>query len=549
MQTVAVQQRQLELFPGTREASLFHQGRRGFFALNWRNAETKKEANKVSLLLADLEDYRTGAFRDTHAQAAGAASVDDRIATIEQQIAGKSRWPVRQQCFQLDALPTVIDALVNRQHFDTTDFWISQNGFGKPNRRATNIASLNMLFIDLDIRKQGHWLASHKPEESAWLIVQWCIDRDIPIPSFIVWSGNGLHLKWLFDSALPRSAKPVWDALQLHLVRHFKEGGMPVDEGARDASRILRIPGTYNQSGGELCHVVWVNGRDLESCARHDFNQLADGKQIMPWSREEARERRELGKIWDESRKISRSIDRLINNPERTVTDYLVADLWHKRLSAIRQLAEIRYGGAGVPEGERNTFTWIAANALAQSCGGADNYFLDLCPVISEFIPSFEHHEILSSASSISRRIKEPQGQDSGLLKMKNSTFREKLAITDDEAAILFGQSGRTRENINHGAMGFEKIRNLPRDQYDAEVHGRRLLSAERTNAVRKTVGRKSKRDELMPIVLDMVGQGKTQDQIAEALCNAGHETTRRTVSNWLTKHAATAPQKAPEIA
>ncbi|PIQ11086.1 MAG: replication protein, partial [Hydrogenophilales bacterium CG18_big_fil_WC_8_21_14_2_50_58_12] len=180
-------------------------------------------------------------------------------------------------------LPKILDALSGRPGFDKTDIWLSQNGFAQMNRRATSVLHLNMLFSDLDTRAIGglnHWLAKLSPELAAQNLVTWCADEGIPMPSLVVWSGNGLHPKWLFSVSAPRAAKPVWDALQLHLVKRLKGCGWPVDVQARDVPRILRMPGTVNQKGGELCRVVWVNGPYLEHCQRYDFNQLADGKTI-----------------------------------------------------------------------------------------------------------------------------------------------------------------------------------------------------------------------------------------------------------------------------
>lgn len=540
---------QCDFFPGTREAAAFHTpGHQGFFSINWRNPETKAEARRLhdlQLSLADLIGHGTGGdvrqplmLGETQSLFDGAASVEERIAQLYATVKGKSPHPVRQQCLPITMLPRALDALVNRPGFEITDFWISQNGFSQKNRRASCVLHLNMLFVDIDIRTiggPGHWLAGMAPDAAANCFVRWCHDHDIPEPSIIVWSGNGLHAKWFFSTSAPRLAKPAWDALQLHLIARLKADDWPVDERARDVSRILRVPGTFNQKGGELCEIVWESGNGPDAWVRYDFNELMDGKKILPWTRAEARERREIGKVWDANRKLARAgVIELLTRPNISVGCYLEAELWHGRLSAIRRLAEIRYGTAGVPEGQRNTFVWMAANALAWSAGGADAYYRDLLPVVRELVSSFTHAEVLSSASAVNRRVKEQFGQNTGLYKMTNVRFREILDIRTDEAVQLFaGHQPHPEWDI--GVMGFEPMANLPFAQYQAETQRRQVEAAVRTNEVRKTVGRKKgsgKQNKLMPQVLAMLANGHSHRAIAAAL-----GVSQPTISAWIIEH------------
>lgn len=549
-------QQQFDLFPGTREAVAFHApAHRGFFSINWRNAETIVEANRIRNAQADLDDYlghgdrldlrRHLVLNEHSAKLSGASSVTERVEQLRASVAGKSPYPVRQQCLPIAMLPRALDALVSRPKFAETDWWISQNGFSQKNRRATNVLHLNMLFVDIDIREIGgpdHWLAKLSPEVAAGCLATWCSDNNIPLPSIIVWSGNGLHAKWFFSESVPRAAKPAWDALQAHLVAKLLDGKWPVDQQARDVSRILRVPGTYNQKGNELCRIVWESGSGPDSWSRYDFNSLVDGKTILPWTRAEARELRAIGKIWDENRKLARSsIIDVLTRPNVAVSQFLAAELWHNRLSAMRRLAEIRYGTGGVPEGQRNNFVWIAANALAWSAGGADKYFHDLLPVVQELAPSLAYSEILSSASSVSRRVKQKDGQDAGLYKMTNDRFRELLGITDGEAALLFSSGAGRQPNPewNVGVMGFAPMANLPFAEYQAETRRRQAAAAVRTAAMVKGKTRMTKKDKLLPKVLALLVEGHSHRAIATEL-GVSHPT----ISSWIADY-----EKVPEVA
>ena len=527
MTKVIDRQQQLSLFAGTTEAVSFHDTtRHGFFSVNWRNAETRAQAEHVQLLLNDIKAYETGAKGLATALRSdpSVSTVEERLAKLRAEVQGHSPVAVRQRCYELSKLPVVLDMLTKSACFSKTDYWISQHGFSKPNRRATCVQSLNLLFADLDIRAMDHWLKDLSPESAAEQTVRIIEDAGLPLPSFVIWSGNGLHVKWLLDDAVPRSAKPVWDAMQMHLVKKLKDAGLPVDEKARDVSRILRVAGTYNQKGGELVKIVWINGSDLDECLRHDFNYLADGKQIMPWSRPEARELKAIGKIWDANKAIQKSIAELCK-PNVSIQQFIAKDMWHARLCAIRRLVEKRYGGSGVPKGERNQYVWLAANALAWSASAADDYFRDLQPVIREIAPTMTTTEIMSSASTINRRIHEVAGKDTGLYMMTGQKFNRLLEITDEEASWIFSESGVDRSEWNVGIMGFEKMKNLPYQDYVAETKRRQAEAGRRSSEVRKS----TKPIELHQKARELASQGLSIRKIAAAL-----EVSVGTAHNWL---------------
>ena len=132
------------------------------------------------------------------------------------------------------------------------DLWISQGQFRERSRKKDNIAYLPSFFCDCDIRK-GSTLIKNKVIadviDAVPLVKGFLADNGIPAPSIIVNSGNGLHLKWLFNEALHILSKSdkqleAWDAAQTSLVKIMEPFGG--DMQARDAARILRIPGTFN---------------------------------------------------------------------------------------------------------------------------------------------------------------------------------------------------------------------------------------------------------------------------------------------------------------
>lgn len=542
-----------ELLSPLSEAESFHApAHGGFCTVNFASPSTKKNAELVRLVCTDIKDYENGqtslAIAQNSALLLGLTCdcMEDRIQQLKDSIKGKSPTGVVQTAFRVQELPSAIAMLTDSPDFGEMDCWISQNGFSAPNRRATNVLHLNMLFVDIDIDKAAAAgenpatqrfvtsLKALKPECRAQVFVQWCEDNFVPLPSLIVHSGGGLHCKWLFTESVPREVKPVWDALELNLIKRLADGHWPVDEAVRDVSRILRVAGSKNQKVGyldALVRVVWINGPNIGRCLRYDFNDLADGKQILPWSREEFREAKKIWQIWDANRKAASeesmkamAFVRSVSAPSHGVQQLLVADLWHRRLSAIRSLVRLRYGHSGVPEGQRNTFAWLAANALAWSAGGADDYDKDLVPVISEIAPTLTSVEIQSAASSVSRRVREEIGRGKGLFKMCNSTFAEHLKITNAEAALIFRRQGVRKKSSDAGIMGFEKMKNLPLADFKKETFLRRVASARRTAEIKAA----SNADNRI-IAIEMRAKGASMRAISKVV-----GVSKSTVENWV---------------
>lgn len=65
----------------------------------------------------------------------------------------------------------------------------------------------------------------------------------MPQPSFIVFSGRGLHCYWIHDP-MPAKTLPTWQQAQNALIEALKPIG--ADPAARDCTRVLRICGSIN---------------------------------------------------------------------------------------------------------------------------------------------------------------------------------------------------------------------------------------------------------------------------------------------------------------
>ncbi len=84
-------------------------------------------------------------------------------------------------------------------------------------------------------------------EEWKCLVLEFCRLKGIPVPSEIVFSGNGVHVKYFFGRPVRVVADEVfreWERLERMLYELFREIG--ADSKATDGARVLRLVGSRN---------------------------------------------------------------------------------------------------------------------------------------------------------------------------------------------------------------------------------------------------------------------------------------------------------------
>ena len=301
----------------------------------------------------------------------------------------------------------------------TMDTWITQNEFFKPNRRMVNVWRLLMAFVDLDTYKVPS-LANLSPMALVDGLLRHCENIRLPEPSIIVFSGNGLQAKWLFDKPLPQMALPRWQRVQQELCRQFLPFG--ADARARDVSRVLRVVGTQNSSGGEFARVVHeartptMGGLRLESgLIGHDFEVFQDT--VLPVNRQAlealTREREEQSLIW-QAEKAGRdairaqwvSIPGGKSDEKRSYPNlrpFVPSELAWARVGDIRTLARLRGWTEGAPSGERNLLILLCGCFLAQAVI-VPRLHEELCELALEFAPTWTSADVRSCASSVYAR-------------------------------------------------------------------------------------------------------------------------------------------------
>ena len=264
-------------------------------------------------------------------------------------VLAKKNEVVKQDFFRPDQLDQVCQ-LIGPE----TDLWISQAVFTTQSRRTVHVSHLDLNFVDLDYYKDFNanpWAQGKGDKALAAAVCFFCQELNIPVPSIIVHSGQGLQLKWLYDAPIPRRALPRWQALENRIVELFKMYG--ADPQVKDPSRVLRVVDSINTKVNRVVKVIWASMNDDGTIRRYNFESLCEV--FLPYTREEIRERRERN---------SQGPTKATKKVSGTAKEFTFKTLYWGIVEDLRTLLRIR---GGIKEGMREIFTMVMLNYLLLS--------------------------------------------------------------------------------------------------------------------------------------------------------------------------------------
>jgi hypothetical protein len=258
----------------------------------------------------------------------------------------------RQESYLLRDMPAVLSSLSG-----TEDTYLSQSEFKKPNRRTANFLRSGLSHVDLDYYNIQD-VAFRSPEQILDRVFALLSAANVPLPNLALDSGRGLQLKWIYNSPIPDRALKRWQLVQEHLVKLLLPLG--ADMNAKDASRILRLAGTFNSKSRTMVRSIY------ESPDFYAFDDLANA--VLPFTRNELAD---LKRQRAEAKQ--RKIELVADNPEIALTPSGLkkkglGSLNWQRFLDLRQLCEQR---EGIEEGQRMYMLMYQVNFLMLS--GASN--------------------------------------------------------------------------------------------------------------------------------------------------------------------------------
>ena len=172
--------------------------------------------------------------------------------------------------------------LVHKPEFHDCDFYVSQGEFFDRNdRHVEDLASIKAAFVDLDYKILAEYRPeiSENPAPESWeeLVKAHCEKFRIPLPNDVVFSGGGVHVKWIFEEAVSRAKLELWKYAQKLLLAQFKTLG--ADPQSSDGARVLRLVGTLNHKENSIVkdRNVRVIDREFFSKNKISFKKFLDG--------------------------------------------------------------------------------------------------------------------------------------------------------------------------------------------------------------------------------------------------------------------------------
>ena len=129
--------------------------------------------------------------------------------------------------------------------------YISQNIFRERFRNNKLVSEYHSIWSDLDYYKLPNLFAQTPEQILMWLETEY-FQKSIPTPNYVVFSGRGLTISWTIDPILANRF-PEWSLAQEYIYNQLKEMG--ADAGAKDPSRVTRIPDTINSKNGAITYM------------------------------------------------------------------------------------------------------------------------------------------------------------------------------------------------------------------------------------------------------------------------------------------------------
>ena len=420
--------------------------------------------------------------------------------------------------------------------------YLSQHSYNGYKRTIQTLMSLNVMTLDLDIYKSnGFDFSDVSINDTVMMVLNRLDFYEVVRPSYIIFSGRGLQLKWIHQP-VSISAQNEWQKAQERLLEVFSEDAdgediFIADKSAILKTQLLRLVGSIHQGSGKEVTIAWVNrdhehakSENLNNCKKYEFNQLVASICNYRWTAEEVKEFK--NKNSDKFRKMDeeneKNLERLkadkpayyafrkrenknnINNTQVNIapecTSHFSLQLnrisakrtWLSRIRMLENLIKIRYKSGRVCDGgKRHVYLWLVANGWAWILQGHVEIQSEIkqrvCVWANQYIDCNSDY-INSVIKTVLERSAQDHGQNQGPYFLSNADIFKKLNISREEAEAINNtkldsksqQRNENRSRLKKGIMGFTKMIGKEYEDYVVETNLRQSLSASRTNKIQR---------------------------------------------------------------
>lgn len=243
-------------------------------------------------------------------------------------------------------------------------------------RLDENVHQLQALWLDIDAgatKFAKHPKEAYPDYDTAYAAVQqWLDDAQMWEPSFIVSSGEGLHIYW----ALANPVSPaVWRSLSAGLRQLVREHGLKLDAGvSMRMSGILRVPGTIHVKSGKTVTII----SDSES--RYTVDQIREAIPFVDVTNEASAE---FGALPEHMRGEKTDLDEVweTNNQKFSMAKIMDISLSGQGCNQMKLAYEDQQG--------TTYHLWRGALAIAATCIDGDEWIHKISNQHSGYDPAF----------------------------------------------------------------------------------------------------------------------------------------------------------------
>ena len=255
----------------------------------------------------------------------------------------------------------------------------------------------------------------------------------VPWPNAVVETGRGMHLYWLIEP-LPPDKLPLWqltqdlllDALS-DITDYFPQEKVTVDKRVRDATRLLRLPGTLNTKTNT---VVKLYQYDIERYSIEEI--LAEYFSDIDYTKILRTNQVRKEKSSKNNNKSKLNVSKLFN----------AYTLHYSRLLDIAKLQELRDGycrvdGELVTTGQRELMCFLYRYYSCLFLHDEEEALRQTLEFNKRFVEPLSENEVISATKSAENAFKEWQETGKCKYNYRNSTLIELLEITEEEQKLL----------------------------------------------------------------------------------------------------------------
>lgn len=359
--------------------------------------------------------------------------------------------------------------------------------------------------------------------------------QSIPVPSLIVSSGRGLHLYWKLKP-LGYSQKNIrhWNKIQKNILEVMEslnytivdpdgreDKVFKVDKAVKNASRVLRLAGTFNSKAKRFTDIVDIN---TNVYTLTEINQ----EYLIPAIKHKIATRKPKGK-----KAVGRhkSKGRALCSPKKQ-TAYTIHEeqqLLNSRLSDLQVLIKIR---GGRMTSYRGLVLWQIHNILLQLCytqPERESFLNNINNSFTEPVPQSQVESVLNQ-TQIYRKLETrfiieilditPEEQDN-LITLVDTTIKTQRYQEKQKSNRKLQKQQRLEQRL-------QKVSVMASENFtQAEISKELNLSIRTIKECYKTLGISKQKTSNKDAVFTLKLQGYTQSEVAEKL-NISIRTVRK---------------------